>query len=165
MSQGELTDVPPWNTYYERADGTATASYADGLDGVEPTTPIGDSLDLRFVFRPGTSSSTPDFQTRYAEHLEICRGAAGEYELFDGDRRTLFTETNPTTEPSPILGVKPTYGTPTTVGLWTLIDGVEPETRFPQEVCVLTVSVTTIASMGDYATIPELRTALAYSAF
>ena len=165
MSHKQLEDVPPWDTYYERADGTTTASYADGLDGVEPATPVGESIDLRFVFRASASSVTDDFQERYEEHLEICRGAAGEYELFEGDRRTLFTETNPTTAPSPILGVEPTYITPTTVGLWTLIDGVEPETRFPEEVCVLTVSVTAIASMRDYASIPELRTALAYSAF
>lgn len=165
MTHEQLTDVPPWDTYYETADGTTTASYADGLDGVEPSAPVGESIDLRFVFRESASSVTDDFQERYEEHLEICRGGAGEYSLFDGDRRMLFTETNPPTEPSPILGVEPTYLTPTTMGMWTLIDGVEPETRFPEEVCILTVSVTIIASMADYVSIPSLRNELAYSAF
>ena len=158
-------DVPKWTLRFETAAGVPTSTTADGLDGVEPAAPVGESLDLRFIFRSSASSPNTTFQGRYEAVLEHSLAAAGEYSVFDGDRRTLFTETNSADEPAPILGIDPGYQTPTTGGYWTLIDAVESETQFSWDACILSVTVTVIAPITAHATITDLRSALSYSAF
>lgn len=159
MSQ-EISSV--WNLRFEDGAGTTLSTYADGLDGTEPTAPVGESVDLRLIFR---AASTDDYATRYDQLLEICRSAAGEYEIFDGDSRTLFTETNTFGEPSPVLGVEPEYYTPTTPGLWVLVDDIEAETSLHQTVCILSIGATVIAESIEYSDIASLRSDRSYSAF
>lgn len=138
-----------------------------GIAGSEPAFGAGSAGSYRFWITPDQRDSeiaTTDHLTRYDEFRDYGRIANKDpYPVatgLDASGTPWFREQHDrTVVETLVVAVEPPSGS-TGRPIWGLITGVEDETTYPDQACVLSVEVLFLAPLAAYADAGRLRQAL-----
>lgn len=144
-------------TDYWRVETDSDTIPADFLTSQQPAVSRGESDERELVFAP-----------RYADHARTHidrHGALLAFREYEGafasevdiDNKPVYTEQHP--NESLLVALRPPDSHDTGRGLWGLVDDVTDETNVAQSRWAITLSMTYLASLDEYATHTDVRDA------